>query len=219
MGAFPIRSLTKFLSILTVALIMTGIASVAMAQTAPPRVTVNPPANGGGTGGTGTSSVCDPNIKAMLDAAGSAQALRDIQTIGSVIQRPPNAMEINCYTQNRETLTSANGTGTTTGGTTGGTGTTTANPNCPQMDQVWTSVQQNTQNAAGSPTTTASATFDRINLYAGATEPLSQVASNECHPGIPTGVIVGGKAEIVCPNPGCAPVPDGNSFKCAKVED
>jgi hypothetical protein len=144
----------------------------------------------------------------MLSAAGSAQAQRDIATISSVIQRPPNAMEINCYQQTEDNLT----------GNSGGTGGTGGSAPCPAMDQAWQEAIQNANTAAqpSGGTPSASATFDRINLYAGATEPVSQVASNECHPGIPTGVKINGKAEIVCPNPGCAPKLDGDGYKCEK---
>ena len=238
MGAFSFR----FLAICLSCVAITASASVAMAGSTPPPpvITVNP----GGTGGngTGSSSVCDSAIRSMLDAAGSAQAQRDIQTISSVIGRPPNAMEINCYTQVRDRLMS----------NTGGTGTP-ATP-CPAMNLAWQQAVNNASVAANcqtiqdlsqrlqcianvtcvsiqdaaekqqcidrvmsSPTTTASTTnnisFDRINLYAGATEPYS-VANNTCHPGIPTGVKINGAAEIVCPNPGCAPVKSGNTYRC-----
>lgn len=194
MGAF------RFFAVLLSFLVLTALAPIAIAQTAPPVVTVNP---GGTTSGTG-SAVCDPNIRSMLDAAGSAQARRDIQTISSVIGRPPNAMEINCYTQVRDRLMSSTGGGAATP--------------CPAMDQAWTEAINNANNAAGGGTsgTPTAATFDRINLYAGATEPVSQVANNECHPGIPTGVRINGVAEVVCPNPGCAPKRDGNSYKCER---
>lgn len=57
--------------------------------------------------------------------------------------------------------------------------------------------------------------FDAMNLFIPITAPLSQTDPNnpKCSAGIPTGIQVNGKDEIVCPNPGCSPTSDG---KCCK---
>ncbi len=61
------------------------------------------------------------------------------------------------------------------------------------------------------------ATFDDMNLFAGVTAPLSQLTSNKCSAGLPTGVKISSSSdEVVCPNPGCTP--NGASpQKCCKA--
>ena len=83
------------------------------------------------------------------------------------------------------------------------------------MEDAWAPT---TTAPAPAPTPTASATtiFDPIDLMTAATDPVSQVADTKCHPGIPTGVKINGKNEIVCPNPGCFPDLDGDKYVCKK---
>ncbi len=63
------------------------------------------------------------------------------------------------------------------------------------------------------------AVFDDMNLFIDVTAPLSQTLSGQCAAGLPTGVQISSTnvAEIVCPNPGCAPDGQGACVPIAQL--
>lgn len=64
----------------------------------------------------------------------------------------------------------------------------------------------------------AGAGFDSMSLFSSVVAPLSELKSQKCSKGIPTGVMLSGGSnkEIVCPNPGCTPT-GGATPQCCKT--
>jgi hypothetical protein len=105
------------------------------------------------------------------------------------------------------------------------------NINCDVMQRVWDQARI-VQNAGNDPQLTNlksmlqhsgfrirqdainKAGFDTASLFLTVTDPLSTLNPRNCHPGIPTGLMVDGKVEVVCPNPGCVPKEESNRLVC-----
>lgn len=157
------------------------------AALAGPTVTVNPAQS--------ADPVCDPAISTMLKNAGSAQASADLDIINGIITPPTASLfDLGCYAQVRQRFTGSN--------------EIDPNQTCDAMAQVYSAAQANALAKAGTQQPNAGK-FDDIAMMSEVTAPLSTLASlgkaDKCHPGIPTGVKIGGLDEIVCPNPGCFP--------------
>lgn len=172
--------------------------TLSSAALAGPTVTVNPAQS--------ADPVCDPAISTMLKNAGSAQASEDLKIINGIITPPEkNLFQLGCYAQVRQRFTGSN----------------EIDPNltCDAMAQVYSAAQANALAKAGTQQPNAGK-FDDIAMMSEVTAPLSTLASlgktGKCHPGIPTGVKIGGLDEIVCPNPGCFPKQASNNapYKC-----